>query len=425
MNCCKKNPCVECNFCKEKAFCSDKCKEVGWSIHQSTCPNVFNTPHNVFGEIGKTYLVRSVDPKGFIVQKTPEIPDEMPSAPNSGEPVLLKVDLDGEEIFNKAIVTDPMIGRRLAQLRSQPANLVSGPINVPVPREGVITVTVGDLYTCKGVYSFPVKPIQSERRAQLHPIQAEYKAKTNAVSEDLRVLRAVEGENVVQLTFDGEKLADVEVSLRAPQGERNLTDSKALSSNAPGHIGAPEHIGAESTLAFECDASNLNHVTGLVMAMEHHRGHINFPFFDVINTHRQALENGSSGSSPKVNAAIQSTVKSLWGLVGLGARESYYCSKILRGGYRQAHQFALQLFDKLAAERQKTGFKKGLSKLTLNKTREMAQVKELLNFVQLMQNNSDFTLTDTAAKGYKKAEKVLLLAQSPNNEVLGDDLRNL
>lgn len=74
---------------------------------------------------------------------------------------------------------------------------------------------------------------------------------------------------------------------------------------------------SSTPLAFKCDASDIDHVTGLVMALEDKMASGELEnmenHFNIINTHREALEkNLDIEPGPKVNASVHAVTSALW-----------------------------------------------------------------------------------------------------------------
>lgn len=84
---------------------------------------------------------------------------------------------------------------------------------------------------------------------------------------------------------------------------------------------------SSTPLSFKCDASDIDHITGLVMALEDKMASVELEnmenHFNIINAHREALEkNLDTEPGPKVNASVHAVTSALWNQhiekVGLG-----------------------------------------------------------------------------------------------------------
>jgi len=305
---------ISCQFCMKDLYCSEDCKQLGWSIHQDEC-NVWDAPEpNMTVFLDKNdksnHIMRYVNPSGYIEQhvvigadSTTKCTCEEPSKDGkysiqielNGEQI---ANLEGKELLENSIYTSALgMGGKIAKSKEFTAQnpLVLWPgrlenttqedcglIQVKVLNEdNKLISSVAGLYDLEDVTSVHL-PAKGLRNAQ--------------------VLKARDAnENYCELTFVDQRLVDVEYH---------------LSSLDPLVSGAPRF--QSEKIEFMCDPRDIDHVNGLIMAMEDKGGAAKFHQFDVINQYREGLEAGTvDGPSPKINGAIQMAQRELWDQIGL------------------------------------------------------------------------------------------------------------
>ena len=359
---------VACTFCQKDLYCSEDCKQLGWSIHQDDC-NVWEAPEtNVTVFLDKNdktnHIVRHVNPSGYIEQHV-VIGDSIASNTKCEEPskdgkYSIQIELNGEEICNlegkelleNSIYTSALgTAGKIAKSKEftpqnplvlWPGKLSENPqedcglIRVKILNEnGKLISSIAGLYDLEDVTAVHL-PAKNLRNAQ--------------------VLKARDAnENYCELTFVDQKLADVEYHLSSLDPLVNGT-TKFQSEK----------------IEFMCDPRDIDHVNGLIMAMEDKGGAAKFHQFDIINQYREGLEAGTvDGPSPKINGAIQMAQRELWELVSApkawsrfwgavgksrasSAREKREINQIKRKKLTQEQFDAKfrQLLDELASARQ-------------------------------------------------------------------------
>jgi len=304
---------IACSFCQKDLYCSEDCKQLGWSIHQDEC-NVWEAPEaNVTVFLDKNdktnHIVRHVNPSGYIEQHV-VIGDSVTKCnceePSKDGKYSMQIELNGEEICNlqgkelleNSIYTSALgMGGKIAKSKEftaqNPLVLWPGKLELESPQEdcGLIRVkvlnedgklisSVAGLYDLEDVTSVHL-PAKNLRNAQ--------------------VLKARDAnENYCELTFVDQRLVDVEYHLSSldPLAQGAKFDSEKIE--------------------FMCDPRDIDHVNGLIMAMEDKGGASRFHQFDIINQYREGLEAGTlDGPSPKINGAIQMAQRELWDQIGL------------------------------------------------------------------------------------------------------------
>jgi len=185
---------------------------------------------------------------------------------------------------------------------------------------------------------------------------------------------------------------------------------------------------AEEIRQFTCDPSNLDHVTGLAMALEDHIGDAVdknnvTSLFNTVNEHRIQLEKHiAEGSeytpSLQVNAAVQEATELLWENIGLRLKWSkdWYKSKLKNdnASYTESSRLASTLIAKMDELSEKGISLKGLKK-TANSAQKVLYRKRLNNFRHAVQSK----IADHKRKGHSTIEldAILdILNRVPGNE---------
>jgi hypothetical protein len=238
------------------------------------------------------------------------------------------------------------------------------------------------------------------------------KTGVTAFLESLESLRASDRDgNNVQLIFevprskgvapDMVELLDVEFAV-----------PRRLVERAPGL--RPELPPRDIETPFHLDAADLNHITGLVMALEDKiaSGELakNAVQLETIIAHQKALEVSPDGvePGPKVNAAVEVATQALWNIIGIrvGSFElltkSYFLTK-LRGGSKNAIQLAKNLAtDMKKAREQSKGAKGRTVKGLINRS-----IKNLREALDEMQKKAAGYFTAESRKDFDEARNVL------------------
>jgi len=159
---------------------------------------------------------------------------------------------------------------------------------------------------------------------------------------------------------------------------------------------------AEEVRQFTCDPANIDHVTGLVMALEDHipeaedRDNVT-ALFNTINEHRIQLEKDQSYvAGPTVNAAIHEATELLWNNIGLTiGTVDRDAKKILKTG---GQEYARSKADRLAVSYFKLkdlqDNSKGPKAFMYNKRRQVVKkqlenLRKSLNKVMAVEGLSD------------------------------------
>jgi hypothetical protein len=170
-------------------------------------------------------------------------------------------------------------------------------LDVSVPEdEGLIQIKIRDCDTKKSLIAEIAGVYSLDSISTTPSIQSKG-------LKNVQILKARDAnENYCELTFANENLVDVEYHLNSLEPLKDGTQQKF----------------EIEKVKFMCDPTDVDHVNGLVMAMEDKGGSAKFPQFDIINQYRESLEAGNvSEPSPKVNGAIQAAQRELWDQIGL------------------------------------------------------------------------------------------------------------
>jgi hypothetical protein len=173
---------------------------------------------------------------------------------------------------------------------------------------------------------------------------------------------------------------------------------------------------------FRCDPMDLDQVTGLVMALEDKmaagalEGPVIQQAFDTIDTHRKALETDEAmGASPKVNAAVKEATDALWQTIDGRARERKYQDKLMRGGGEMAIKLATDLKNRMLKARlygkDKRGPKKWISSSRKKTIRD--ELRDLETAINLM-IRSRGGVSDDELVAYQQAKEIIGQALDPN-----------
>lgn len=258
----------------------DFSEKIGWSADH---PNVHTTTDEpnltVFMPEGveETHVVRYFDPKGFV----------------------------HEHLIESQMFEPEGVG---AEMDVKPYTLT---INhtIPVPMD-------------------PVFETHPDRNVQKYAKNAKFSDDMAVFHNAKKVNIPLEPQGTLELELDGKRMVghyELPESGSANMYAQDRMGNKAIitfTNGAITNIDFGVEIGevvptSPISTPFKCDASDIDHVTGLVMAledkmasgelenMEHH--------FNIINAHREALEkNMDIVPGPKVNASVHTVTSALW-----------------------------------------------------------------------------------------------------------------
>ncbi len=401
-----------------------------WTINQ---PNVVTVPEpnmTVLGKGDEQYIVRYVNPKGCIEQRLTQssIPVTnqtdfkkdlgytMTVQLNQQEPVQVGNDLNLEDHSIWAGVHG--IASKLAQgttgFMLWPGNhtVTAHNLTVPADYDGTVKIDVklsdGQHTSLHAVYP-ELAALEQETTRQLTADQLDFQKRFRRgdprLSTMLPNIHALCGEDVSgnqvklfwHVSSDKEaQLVDIEYPLIRLNAE-----------NYPG----------VQTTKFACDPSDLDQVTGLVMALEDKiaSGDLEGPViqqaFETINTHRKTLETDQENVyvSPKVNAAVKDATDALWQNIDGQARQRRYYDKLIRYGGAKALDMAVELFDRMKKAREYGKDKKG-PKRWLSSSRKSMIRKEIEDLETAIMRMRGQSLTEDQIKLYDAALENLAAA---------------
>lgn len=357
---------IQCDVCKQAAFCPECVKTVGWAAHEADC-NVVEVEHpddTVFSpDLGpltaeqlsrldgeeQSHITRYVDPKGAIVERLVEASAfHQSSHPlGGGAPVdeshayRLGIAFDeGEEVFVDLVPVFTEASndkaRRLASLKRHDQSLAvlwgrSPSGGVEVPMHGIVSAKLyidgkGTPFGLRGHYKVPGGNFFQDamRKLRSWPLKTEYDIKFGG-SMDHSTLVTMKGRDhkgnklrfTVQVTAGktvDALLMDAEFVCR--EGVLRLVAEAGAAQQPPL---PPPRDDDSVNVQFRCDSSDLDQVTGLKLALEDYMasgvltGAAIEQQFHVIRAHCEALERDPSvKASPKVNTAIHGAVQALW-----------------------------------------------------------------------------------------------------------------
>lgn len=225
----------------------------------------------------------------------------------------------------------PNPGRIQAAIAKQGLNVpvTGGSIKLTAFVEGMQVSSIHGIYRFDHGNQFFKRTLR-----RLNPFQTEFKHKfkrgqmSDAALQNLEAIRATDNEGTAaQLTFEITRSRDGKQALTARlldiemQVPLRTVNDIVIQNITPTTETKSDNISEKTN--FLCNPRDLDHVTGLVMAMEDKmaagelHGALIQQQFDVISSYRETMEkDGSVALTPKVNAAIQGATQSLWQLVG-------------------------------------------------------------------------------------------------------------
>jgi hypothetical protein len=388
--CSKGEATICCDICKQKVFCSADCQTIGWSAHSDNC-NVhvvdepdhtiftvdagveFMTPEEVSRlegneEFLQSDIVQYYDPKGIVHETLVEAKhkhrfEETEDTLGYGEKVkpagysiVIKVNdrvvtIDSKQIEaiskkNKlaSISSKRWRGKAVFWCKELNIPIKNGTIEAVLNREGKEIANVAG-------------PIQlTKKYGMTKQLKPEYNIKFGSS-------RRYKPESLVAYTgYSHDKSNAFRFIVH---NKTTIVDVEFAFSNKK----HSDRMGESISQPFKCDANDIDHVTGLVAALEDKMasgeldGDKIEQHFNIINAHREALEkNGGEAlaQSPKVNAAIHSAVGMLWENVGRRYRDTI-TAKLDKfrpiGAVKWAEQETGKLKDKIIAARRKAAGK--------------------------------------------------------------------
>ncbi len=350
--CAKKDAVVACSICKQKAYCSEQCEKMGWSIHSTTDCNVHYadkpdttifTPQIDFDEnriegneeFLQSHIVRYMDAKANVHEQVIEAQFRQTLTKFGGgaevsEEKKYQLSIGGE-LINVVPVFKGAKNTRADHLAENKSADMSKVVfwspdrtNIEIPTTGslkiVLLVDGEKLLKIAGDYKLPTSETlfgNWSRKIKSALLQKEYEAKgfkKNMTNTLLTMRGSNRKGNTFRFTVQMTKgqggsisvpIVDAEFSCRLADLER------AEKKMAPPPV--PE---ADAELAFKCDSSDIDHVSALVLALEDKMaaGELaNFDaHFNVISAHRQALMVGGDVTvSPKVRLSVHTAVEEL------------------------------------------------------------------------------------------------------------------
>lgn len=293
--CGKEEASIKCGICNKLAYCCSSCENIGWSLHQNDC-NIHSTidePHlTVFipEDSDESHMVRYYDPKGF--------------------------------------VNENFIG---GKFRNTKTKKFGGGAYVNPDCEYQVTINGGKPIKVEPIFeAHDSKIIRQLAAITRRSKQAVFYAKNVNFSisqERLKISFYIDGKETTYLTGN---LTDFENGNHIGKDEKknkvliHLKDGKIVHMyfSCPVSVVEKKQAYLPSTdvpnrLQFKCDASDIDHISGLVMALEDGMASGELQDMDnhfyVINAHREALEKDPTiVPSAKINAAIHFVTTALW-----------------------------------------------------------------------------------------------------------------
>lgn len=341
-----------CEICKQKAFCSSECQSIGWSAHSDAGCNVhrvddidatiysvdagleFMTPQEIERLEGNEEFLQSdittyLDPKGIVHEQHIDKSMFFRNLKSFGagkkirkDGYTLDIEIDGE--LRKTIADLEVLYKGASGKAGQLADLSSvrwsgasvlWAKELRIPIEGGSTIT--SILKLNGK---PVSRVTGTVKLSGNPrtakrLEPEYKIKFGPnLRNPITAYTGYAPRSMSAFRFivDKNNIIDAEFA---------FFDGKAQRMNEP--------------MEFKCDANDIDHVTGLVAALEDKiasgdlMGETIQQHLHVINAHREALEReGEVQAGPKVQAAIHGATTALWEHVGAKAKQKNYLAQL-------------------------------------------------------------------------------------------------
>ena len=429
-----KESCRECKYCKEAVYCDAECEAIGWSLHQCNVITVSDPDMTILMTPGSNeqFLTRYVNPKGLIEQRIIQCPAETPARNEAnlsddvgytmtiefeGSP---KTTGEGLTLADNAIWHGANgIAGRLHQggdgftLWPGPSRIQSQNLTIPANQSGVVKINVeldnGDSTHIHAL--FPEVWCEAGMARQLTPAQVTFQKKFRRGDPKLAAMLP----NIHELCAEDVSGNTVKLIFHVKDKEAQLVDVEYPLSRL--NRATP----VTQKLQFRCNPTDLDQVTGLIMALEDKMasGELEGPViqqaFDTIDTHRKLLElEGEVAPSPKVNAAVKEATDALWQTIDGRARQRRYLDKLTRGGAPQAKKLAEQLAERMRKARAAGQDKKGPKKW-LSSSRKSAIRTELADLeAAIMQMQAQYGLSMDQIEAYNDARNIIRAALSPN-----------
>lgn len=363
--CGKASATVSCDICLQKAYCCAACKPLGWSIHQDFCnvhiadkidttvfmPQVDSyDPKRVDGneEFLQSHIVRYMNSKAIVEEQLigAEFTPTMKKL-GGGHPVdedkTYQLRISGSHMIPKLVNVIPVFkGSRdsrsdqLAQMATFDMSKVvfwsAERINVEIPTRGELKVLllVNGSKTGRSIigdYKLPSSETflgDWARKVKSLLLKKEYETKgfSTAVTNTLLTMRGSNRSgNTFRFTVQMTKgrggsatvpLVDVEFATKLTDLQRGEWVSSSAAAAAASAVDEPTY-----SAQLKCDATDIDHVTALVHALEDRMAAGDLPNFTdrfhIINAHREALV--SSNSSRTVSPKTQSAIHDAMGLL--------------------------------------------------------------------------------------------------------------
>lgn len=373
-----------CEICKQKAFCSSECQSIGWAAHSDAGCNVhrvddidatiysvdagleFMTPQEIERLEGNEEFLQSdittyLDPKGVVHEQHIDKSMFFRNLKSFGAGKKIRKDgytldimIDNE--FQTTIVDLEVLYKGAPGTAGQLADLSSvrwsgasvlWAKKLQIPIEGGSTIT--SILKLNGK---PVSRVTGTVKLSGQPrvakrLEPEYRIKFGAYhSKTLTAYTGYAPRSMSAFRFivDKNNIVDAEFA---------FFDGKA------------QRMAVSEPMQFKCDANDIDHVTGLVAALEDKIasgdlvGETIQQHLHVINAHREALERegGEVQAGPKVQAAIHGATTALWEQVGLQVpgwvkKPEYYDKKFERlATVQEKYDLAIALINKFKKER--------------------------------------------------------------------------
>lgn len=185
--------------------------------------------------------------------------------------------------------------------------------------------------TINGTITVPMDPVfetHPDRNVQKYAKDAKFSDDMAVFHNAKKVNIPLEPQGTLELELDNKRMIgkyELPESGSAKMYAQDRMGNKAIITFTGGAIinidfgvELNERSSLSSTpLAFKCDASDIDHITGLVMALEDKMASGELEnmenHFNIINAHREALEkNLDIEPGPKVNASVHAITSALW-----------------------------------------------------------------------------------------------------------------
>ncbi len=366
--CGKADATIQCDICLQKAYCCKECKPLGWSIHQDECnvhiadkpdTTVFMPefdgydPKRVDGneEFLQSHIVRYVSPKAVVQEQLitanfQQVVKKLGGGAPVDEDKKYQLRISGGGMIPKLINVIPVFKEsrdsRAAELAGQKTYDMSKVVfwsservNIDIPTRGELKVLllVNGSKTGRAIVGDYKLPSSENflgdfaRKVKSHLLKKEYLTKgfRAEVTNTLLTMKASNRNgNMFRFTVQMSKgkggsatvpIVDVEFATKEADLKRGgWIGAETTPSQGDGVVSA------DYIQPIKCDASNIDHITALVQAMEDRMASgelVGFEDrFNIINAHREGLmisdsASGGVGNHPKLQSAIHDTMTQL------------------------------------------------------------------------------------------------------------------